>query len=62
MWQNSNAKQVAPNTDAVAGVGDSALRPWVRPRLVRVGTVAQVTEKVDLVGRNDGGTGSMKRT
>lgn len=49
---------------AVASVraGNRALQPWVRPRLVRVGSVAQVTAKIDNVGRNDGGIGQMKRT
>ena len=45
-----------------ARAGNRALQPWVRPRLVRVGSVAQVTAKVDNQGTNDGGTGAMKRT
>lgn len=47
---------------AHANVGHRALQPWVRPRLVRVGSVAQVTAKVDMMGRRDGVTGSPKRT
>lgn len=45
-----------------ASAGNRAFQPWVRPRLVRVGSVAQVTAKIDNQGNNDGGTGSMKRT
>jgi len=37
-------------------------KAWSAPQLVRVGTVATVTSKVDSVGRNDGGTGTKKRT
>lgn len=49
-------------TDAGVTDGLRALQPWVRPRLVRVGSVAQVTAKIDNQGRNDGGIGQMKRT
>jgi hypothetical protein len=37
-------------------------RIWVPPRLVRLGSVAQVTAKVDFQGRNDGGSFLMSRT
>jgi len=37
-------------------------KPWSEPRLVRLGTVATLTSKKDFVGRNDGGTGFMRRT
>ena len=36
--------------------------PWTSPRLVRMGTVAALTSKNDISGRNDGGSGKMKRT
>lgn len=36
--------------------------PWISPRLVRLGTVEALTSKKDLQGRNDGGTGLMRRT
>ncbi|MHB1311697.1 MAG: hypothetical protein ACYC3L_06735 [Gemmatimonadaceae bacterium] len=35
---------------------------WVRPCLERMGTVAQVTGKVDNIGRNDGGKWPKRRT
>ncbi len=34
----------------------------VPPRLVRLGSVAQVTAKVDNAGNNDGGISLMRRT
>lgn len=37
-------------------------KPWATPQLVRLGTVAAITSKVDTIGRNDGGSGTMKRT
>ena len=40
----------------------SAQLPWKAPRLVRMGTVEALTSKIDNVGRNDGGSGMMKRT
>ncbi len=56
----------APPEASVANAGTSdglrVRQPWVRPRLVRVGSVAQVTARVDNKGRNDGGSGSMRRT
>jgi len=55
----------APNGGLSAEVQGSASpgrKPWTAPQLVRMGTVATLTSKVDLVGRNDGGSGSMKRT
>lgn len=35
---------------------------WDAPRLVRLGTIESLTTKVDVTGRNDGGSGTMKRT
>jgi len=37
-------------------------KAWSAPHLVRVGSIATVTSKKDNIGRNDGGTGKMKRT
>ncbi len=52
-----------PDTALRRGLGESGVpRLWEKPRLVRLGSVAQVTAKVDNVGNNDGGTGQMKRT
>lgn len=48
----------AMTTSAVA----SARLQWKAPRLVRMGTVQALTSKKDQIGRNDGGTGTMKRT
>lgn len=62
MKQTNDAPYAASSTGARATAGCSALKPWVRPRLVRVGSVAQVTAKVDNAGRTDGGSGTMKRT
>ena len=39
-----------------------ARREWSTPLLVRLGSVAEMTSKVDIVGRNDGGVLSKKRT
>lgn len=36
--------------------------PWSAPRLLRMGTVAALTSKKDLAGKNDGGTGLKRRT
>lgn len=58
----SDARRSASAADVRLSAEPRALQSWVRPRLVRVGSVAQVTAKVDNQGRNDGGTGSMKRT
>ncbi|MFA6167282.1 MAG: hypothetical protein WC700_11745 [Gemmatimonadaceae bacterium] len=60
--KHTNDATKAPATGAHASAGMRALQPWVRPRIVRVGSVAQVTAKVDNTGRNDGGIGQMKRT
>jgi len=38
------------------------LRRWTTPTLTPIGTVAQVTAKIDSKGRNDGGGGQKKRT
>ena len=62
MKHTNDARSERPATDASASAGLRALQPWVRPRLVRVGSVAQVTAKIDNQGRSDGGTGQMKRT
>lgn len=62
MKLTNDAPDAASSRGALASAEQSALRTWVRPLLVRVGSVAQVTAKVDAVGRNDGGTGTMKRT
>ena len=37
-------------------------RQWSSPQLVRLGTIAEVTSKIDRIGRNDGGSGLGKRT
>ena len=39
-----------------------SFRQWSTPHLVRLGTVADVTSRVDATGRNDGGSGQKKRT
>jgi hypothetical protein len=44
------------------GVEVPARLPWNSPRLVRMGTVAALTSKIDVIGRNDGGSGTKKRT
>lgn len=62
MKRTNDAPNAASSRGALASAEHSALRTWVRPRLVRVGSVAQVTAKIDNSGRNDGGIGSMKRT
>jgi hypothetical protein len=62
MRPTNQAPTEASVTDVQARAGTRALQSWVRPRLVRVGSVAQVTAKVDKVGRNDGGSGGMRRT
>lgn len=36
--------------------------PWSAPRLVNLGTVENLTNKMDVAGRNDGGSFTMKRT
>ena len=41
---------------------DSARKAWVSPRLVHMGSVSQVTAKIDNIGKNDGGGGAKKRT
>ena len=58
----NNVLSSAYASDVRVGAEQRALQPWVRPRLVRVGSVAQVTAKVDNSGRTDGGTGAKKRT
>lgn len=62
MKRINDAPDTSPTMDAQATTGRRARQPWVRPRLVRVGSVAQVTAKVDMVGVTDGGAGSMSRT
>lgn len=63
MKHTNDSATEASAMDAHASAGHHrALQPWVRPRLVRAGSVAQVTAKIDNQGRNDGGTGQMKRT
>lgn len=57
MDRSSGAAPIAASSPAT-----SALRPWKAPRLVRMGTVEALTSKVDSIGKNDGGTGQMKRT
>jgi len=46
----------------VHGSASPGRKPWSAPQLVRMGTVATLTNKIDLNGRNDGGSGNMKRT
>jgi hypothetical protein len=46
----------------VAATSQSYLSPWFAPKLVCLETVAERTSKVDLTGRNDGGTFLKKRT
>ena len=36
--------------------------PWSAPRLLRMGSVAELTSKVDNSGRNDGGRWPKRRT
>ena len=38
------------------------LGAWVQPRLVPLGTVAQMTAKIDSLGRKDSGVAQTKRT
>jgi hypothetical protein len=57
MDRSSGAAPVAAGSPATA-----ALLPWKAPRLVRMGTVEALTSKIDMKGKNDGGSGSMKRT
>lgn len=49
-------------SDEGSVTGTPPTKPWSAPQLVRVGSVAALTSKKDLVGRNDGGSGTMKRT
>lgn len=56
MDRNSEAARVASSPAA------SSQLPWKTPRLVRMGTVEALTSKIDNTGRNDGGSGTMKRT
>jgi hypothetical protein len=37
-------------------------RPWTAPRLLRMGSVAALTSKVDNSGKNDGGSWPKRRT
>ncbi|MHB8838651.1 MAG: hypothetical protein ACYC7F_06825 [Gemmatimonadaceae bacterium] len=46
---------------AVSGL-PSVRRCWTAPQLLRMGSVAEVTSKVDKIGRNDGGSGNKRRT
>ncbi len=62
MKHTSDAPPEASAANDRASAGPGALQPWVRPRLVRLGSVAQVTARIDNAGRNDGGSGTMKRT
>jgi hypothetical protein len=62
MKHTNDARTEMPAAGVSASAGNRALHPWVRPRLVRVGSVAQVTAKIDNIGNNDGGIGQMKRT
>ena len=59
------SKREVPMSASPPGVTQSitsARKAWCAPQLVRVGTVAAITSKKDNIGRNDGGTGTMKRT
>lgn len=47
---------------AAASPATAARLPWKAPRLARMGTVAELTSRVDVIGRNDGGSGTKKRT
>ncbi len=62
MKHSNDERSSASAADVRTSAKPGALQSWERPRLVRVGSVAQVTAKVDAVGRSDGGTGTMKRT
>jgi len=52
----------AGTPDKVTSTDPRPKKEWTPPRLERLGTVAALTNKVDLVGRNDGGSGKMRRT
>jgi len=49
-------------TGAHATDGVVARAAWVPPLLRRLGSVAQVTSKVDLMGNKDGGVWPKRRT
>ena len=50
------------NSNSISSPETTARREWSTPQLVRLGDVAEITSKVDTVGRNDGGVGTKKRT
>jgi hypothetical protein len=62
MKHSNGERSSAAAADVSLRAVPCALQSWERPRLVRVGSVAQVTAKTDNLGRSDGGTGQMKRT
>lgn len=56
----NRASRASPETES-PDVAAGRLQ-WKAPRLVRMGTVQALTSKKDNVGKNDGGSGGMKRT
>ena len=54
------AKRAMPEKESSDAT--TARLQWKAPRLVRMGTVQALTSKLDKIGKNDGGTGTMKRT
>jgi hypothetical protein len=59
-WKEVEIPMSAPKAGAVPI--SPAKNVWSVPQLVRLGSVATVTSKKDNIGRNDGGTGTKKRT
>ncbi|MDP1891180.1 MAG: hypothetical protein Q8K55_09830 [Gemmatimonadaceae bacterium] len=53
-------KHVTAADRAQSAPGDRAI--WPTPRLIRMGTVAALTSKVDNKGKNDGGKAPKRRT
>jgi len=60
--RNDTGSRVSSTTSEQIAGAEPAARAWVQPRLVRVGTVAQLTAKIDWLGRNDGGSFPRFRT
>ncbi len=61
MRQDAGFEDSSAHGQMVVGVKRGEA-PWVTPYLSQLGTVAQVTAKVDNVGRTDGGTWPTRRT
>lgn len=55
-------RPVQAPSSGVATPSTGGRAPWSAPRLLRMGSVAALTSKVDNAGKNDGGAFPKRRT